>query len=197
MDFVVVLDSSSSVRAENWMKMKKFVRSFLSEFVVRPDSSQFAVIRYNREVDTDTQILLNSFPDSTQAVLEKFDEIPYDGSGTRTGNALNYVANTLLRIGNRPIANDVVLLITDGASQDDIVAPSKRIRDQALFYVLPVKPPQGNLNMTEIEVMAGEDQYVLRDAVEGGFDALDVNFSRKMLALLCGNPCRNPLHDHE
>jgi len=35
----------------------------------------------------------------------------------------------LLRIGNRPAAKDIVLLITDGASQDEVSAPAKRIRD--------------------------------------------------------------------
>ena len=47
--------------------------------------------------------------------------------GTRTGNAINYTASTLLKVGNRPEARDVVLLITDGASQDDVVVPSANL----------------------------------------------------------------------
>ena len=50
-------------------------------------------------------------------------------SGTQTGKALNHTADVLLKIGNRPTARDVVLLITDGASQDDITIPSRRVRD--------------------------------------------------------------------
>lgn len=50
-------------------------------------------------------------------------------AGTRTGNALTYAADVLLRIGNRPAAKDIVLLITDGVSQDEVSAPAKRIRD--------------------------------------------------------------------
>jgi len=38
---------------------------------------------------------------------------------------LNYTAQTLLNVGNRAEARDVVLLITDGASQDDVIVPSR------------------------------------------------------------------------
>ena len=49
-------------------------------------------------------------------------------SGTRTGNALNYVARTLLKKGNRERARDVVLLITDGESQDRVALPARLVR---------------------------------------------------------------------
>ena len=45
--------------------------------------------------------------------------MPYDGSGTRTGSALEYVLNELLREdnGDRPEADNIVITITDGNSQ--------------------------------------------------------------------------------
>lgn len=48
--------------------------------------------------------------------------------GTRTGNAINYTVSEILPDGNRPGFRNVVLLITDGASQDDITLPSLRLR---------------------------------------------------------------------
>ena len=50
-------------------------------------------------------------------------------SGTETGKALNHTVDVLLKIGNRPKARDVVLLITDGISGDNITIPSRRVRD--------------------------------------------------------------------
>ncbi|XP_076808931.1 P-selectin-like isoform X2 [Clavelina lepadiformis] len=83
MDIVVVLDSSSSLGADNWVKIKTFVRGFLSKFEVSPEASYIGAFRFNAVVDEDTQIFLNDFPDSRAAFTEAFDKIPYDGSGVR------------------------------------------------------------------------------------------------------------------
>jgi len=48
--------------------------------------------------------------------------------GTNTGMALNYVTRTLLRRGNRRQARDVVLLITDGESNDRVLIPALQLR---------------------------------------------------------------------
>uniref|UniRef100_H2ZPP5 VWFA domain-containing protein n=1 Tax=Ciona savignyi TaxID=51511 RepID=H2ZPP5_CIOSA len=78
MDFVVVLDSSSSVGIENWMKVKKFTHQFLSTFTLSPEGSQYSVFRYNREVDTHSQILLQDHQTNMDDFMYAFDDIPYD-----------------------------------------------------------------------------------------------------------------------
>lgn len=63
---------------------------------------------------------------------------------------------------------------------------------------MPIKPPKGNLNLDEIDAIAGDPDNVIRDAIEGGFKALDKEFSTKISTTLCGDPCAlNPTHDHE
>ena len=42
--------------------------------------------------------------------------------------ALNYVTRTLLKRGNRRQAKDVVLLITDGESNDRVAIPAIQLR---------------------------------------------------------------------
>ncbi|XP_078492910.1 uncharacterized protein LOC100186994 [Ciona intestinalis] len=190
MDFIVVLDSSSSVGRSNWNKMKAFVRSFIGDFSIRNDATHVSVVRYNRHVDTSTQILLDDYPNSLADLLAAFDRIPYNGSGTRTGQALNYTASTLIPTGNRPNARDVVLLITDGASQDDVVVPSHNLHATgALVFVLPVQPPRVRLRMSEIYTIAGNRANVITDALEGGFAALDEEFAGRISQLLCASPC--------
>lgn len=54
--------------------------------------------------------------------------------GTKTGAALSYVRNTLLREdnGNRAGVPDVVLTITDGTSRDNVEAISRGLRDDGV-----------------------------------------------------------------
>ncbi|CAK8690957.1 unnamed protein product [Clavelina lepadiformis] len=191
MDFIVILDSSSSVGEDNWVKMKAFVRSFLDDFAVSDDASHFSIIRYNNEVDVDTQILLNDYPNSLDDLLVAYDKIPYNGRGTRTGNALNYAADVLITTGNRPEARDVVLLITDGASRDEVGEPAGRLHDAgALVFVLPVLPPRGGrLDLDEILSITRNEENILRDALERGFEALDEEFAARISSLLCEDPC--------
>lgn len=50
--------------------------------------------------------------------------------GTNTGNAINYVVTQMMkRPGNRPDVEDMVLLITDGRSRDDVKEPSIKLRE--------------------------------------------------------------------
>jgi len=62
-----------------------FILLFLlhSEFIFAYDYSRLSAIRYNRKVDTNSQILFNSFIDDQEKLYEAYDAIPYNGSGER------------------------------------------------------------------------------------------------------------------
>ena len=51
--------------------------------------------------------------------------------GTNTGKALNYTLDVLFRPenGNRQAVPDIIVLLTDGRSQDDVFVPAQRLRD--------------------------------------------------------------------
>jgi len=195
MDLVVVMDSSSSVKSSNWALMKNFVRTLLSGFSVAPDLAFLSVFRYNGKVDQKTQIFLRDFPENQQELLAKFDKIPYNGSGTKTGQAIDHVTDVMLapKNGNRKQVQDIVLIITDGASQDDVKAPSQRLRDTgAQVLVLPIKSG-GRLDKQQILDMAGpgNEKNIFWEAVEGGFEALDENFASQVTAGVCKDPCKS------
>lgn len=54
---------------------------FFSSFVVGDNAARVGVFRYNRKIDTNSQILLGDFPNDKQGLLKAFAKIPYDGSG--------------------------------------------------------------------------------------------------------------------
>nr|XP_002129893.1 P-selectin-like isoform X1 [Ciona intestinalis]XP_026692609.1 P-selectin-like isoform X2 [Ciona intestinalis] len=199
MDFVVILDSSSSVGSENWMKIKTFTHQFLSTFILSPEGSQYSVFRYNRNVDINSQILLKDHPTNIEDFIYAFEQIPYDGSGTHTGKAINHAVDIVLAPGNgnRVNARDIVLVITDGKSQDDVGGPALRLRQTgATVFVLPIMPPKGRLDMRQVRQIAGSEDNIIKDAIEGGFEALTEHFSKKVSNIICGNPCKHVLHDH-
>ena len=53
-------------------------------FVIGDDASRVGAFRYNRYIDTRSQILLRDYPDNRTQLLEAFDQIPYDGAGICT-----------------------------------------------------------------------------------------------------------------
>jgi len=129
-DLFVVMDSSSSIGQHYWNRMVIFVSGVISQFNLGPEDTQVFVIRYNNFVDEENQLLFNN-RESRFEVLKKLTSIPYNGRGTKTGKALNYVHDNLMkRSENREDVTDVVLLITDGTSYDDVTIPSEQLRSQ-------------------------------------------------------------------
>uniref|UniRef100_F7AJJ2 Uncharacterized protein n=1 Tax=Ciona intestinalis TaxID=7719 RepID=F7AJJ2_CIOIN len=122
MDFVMVVDSSSSIGRKNWRIMKEFGRNVLNTFVLAEDAARMAVFRYNRKVDNVTQVLLNDHIGDKDAFLAAYDRINYNGRGTWTGHALQHAKDVMLAAenGNRADIKDVVLTITDGRAQDNV-----------------------------------------------------------------------------
>lgn len=82
---------------------------------------QIAAIRYNRQVFPLWTFLQST---SSEEVIKFIDGITYDGSGTRTGLALAYVASLLRSTGNgnRENVDNLVIVITDGMAQDTPIA---------------------------------------------------------------------------
>ena len=64
--------------------------------------------------------------------------VSYYKPGTQTGRALNYTFDEALSTsrGNRPDVTDVVIVITDGGSQDDVQGISQRMRDNGVIVSL-------------------------------------------------------------
>nr|CAB3265951.1 E-selectin-like [Phallusia mammillata] len=187
-DLFLVLDSSSSVGKENWNKTVYFVKSVIDNFVVSSSDMLVAAIRYNRYIDTDSEILIGQYQDlksTTDAIIN----LPYDGSGTLTGQALTYVREKMLTApGNRPNVQDMVLVVTDGISKDDTAGPASELRSaKANVVALGVVNEKGSLKKDDIIDIAGDPEKTV--LLESGFGGLTDDLVEVILNQICGDPC--------
>merc|ERR1712136_512297 len=189
-DISIVLDSSSSVRANNWPKMINLVTNVLDEFTIGPNAAQVSVFRYNREIDTDSQILFGQYNDST-SLYTQINKIPYNGAGTYTGQALNYVHDVVLSPanGNRPDVPDLVLIMTDGVSQDDIEGPAVQLHDNnAVVFVVAIgnRISQPRVMSQLMSIVGGQEQRLLSAQQ---WDDLDDQFVSLLSDSICADRC--------
>lgn len=127
-DLFLVLDSSSSIGASDWSKTLTLITDALSDFEISTESMMVAAVRYHQHVDTESEIELGVHGNLTELV-DAIMSLPYDGVGTRTGKALQYVAESMLHSKQkRPDTKSLVVLVTDGISQDEISEPAKQLR---------------------------------------------------------------------
>ncbi|KAJ8381613.1 hypothetical protein SKAU_G00023910 [Synaphobranchus kaupii] len=124
-DIVFLVDESSSIGTNNFNKLKDFLYRVVTYFPsIGPKGTQFAVVRYSDEPRIEFR--LNDFRDRN-SVLRALKGVHYGGGNTRTGRGIGYVLKELFQesLGMRQDVPHVLVLITDGRAQDDVVPPSR------------------------------------------------------------------------
>nr|XP_002121394.1 P-selectin [Ciona intestinalis] len=184
-DIVMVLDSSSSVTEPGWRKMINFVKTALGFYEMGPNSTSVSVFRYNAEIDEANKISFQYTQTyGKEQLLRRIGRLPYNGQGTRTGQALSYALHILTNEINRPDAVDVVLVLTDGKSQDAVKAPAEALRrNGVLTYAIAIQPERGVLNMNQLNDIAGtpHNLFLLRS----GFSSFTEDFAREIRNSVC------------
>ncbi|XP_070848719.1 collagen alpha-1(VII) chain [Chaetodon trifascialis] len=127
-DIVFLVDESSSIGANNFNKMKDFIFRVATYFpVIGSQATQIAVVHYSSEPRIEFR--LNDFKDRN-SVLRALRALRYVGGNTRTGKGISYVLQELFQesLGMRQDVAHVLVLITDGRAQDNVVPPSRIAR---------------------------------------------------------------------
>ncbi|XP_028446287.1 collagen alpha-3(VI) chain-like [Perca flavescens] len=126
-DIYFLVDSSWSMGVENFKHIRQFLYSLIQSLhQVGGERFKFALVQYNTKPRT--EFLLNSYP-TTQGVLAHIMAMPYRGGGTQTGLGLDFLTRTHLTTASGSRAVDgvaqVVVVLTDGRSQDDVAEPAQ------------------------------------------------------------------------
>ncbi|XP_069549336.1 collagen alpha-1(XIV) chain [Brachyistius frenatus] len=127
-DLVFLVDGSWSIGDDNFMKITRFLYSTMGSLdLIGPDGTQVAVAQFSDDARTEFQL---SSHGNKEALLEAIQRIRYKGGNTKTGRAIKHVKESIftLEAGARRGVPKVLVVLTDGRSQDDVNKVSKEMQ---------------------------------------------------------------------
>ncbi|XP_077409700.1 collagen alpha-1(XII) chain isoform X3 [Vanacampus margaritifer] len=127
-DVLFLIDGSWSIGEESFVKVVHFVSSVIATFdVIGPTGMQVSFVQYSD--DAKTEFKFNSYQDKGVAMAAPH-HIHYKGGNTKTGVALKHTYEKAFTVENGMRRNvpKVVVVITDGRSQDEVRENAARLQ---------------------------------------------------------------------
>ena len=124
-----VIDGSGSIESAgqgNYQKVKDFVKNVVRGFDVSLDGTHVGVVLYSDKAEVVFGFKKHY---DKASVLAAIDSMHYPGSRTHTGMALDLARTELFEKGSRPGIPNMLLVLTDGQSQDSVTEPAQKLRD--------------------------------------------------------------------
>ena len=184
MNLGFVIDGSGSIESAgqgNYQKVKDFVKSVVQGFAVSLEGTHVGVVLYS----TTAEVVFGFKKHYDKAgVLAEIDNMRYPGAQRYTGKALDLARTELFEKGSRPGIPNVLLVLTDGQSQDSVTEPAQKLRD---------------LGVTVFSVGIGTD-YVIQElnnmatdpdnqhVFTANFDAMQT-IAQKITGRVCNGKC--------
>ncbi|KAL3865535.1 hypothetical protein ACJMK2_042911, partial [Sinanodonta woodiana] len=112
-DVVFVIDSSGSIGADNFLKLKEFMKNIVRTFDIDSRYTRVAVIKYNDYPNIEFK--LNNHTNLND-LLAAIDAIKYTTGGTNTADAIQLMRSEGFD-RERPAAPNIGIVITDGLSK--------------------------------------------------------------------------------
>uniref|UniRef100_A0A672SBT5 Collagen alpha-1(XII) chain n=1 Tax=Sinocyclocheilus grahami TaxID=75366 RepID=A0A672SBT5_SINGR len=138
-DLVFLVDGSWSVGRENFKFIHSFIAAMAGAFDLGEDKTRVGVVQYS--TDTRTEFNLNQYFKRAE-LLRAINSLPYKGGNTMTGEALDYLLKNMFTetAGARKGFPRVVVVITDGKSQDPVEGYAKRLKNAGVeIFTLGIK----------------------------------------------------------
>ncbi|XP_062393820.1 matrilin-2-like [Sardina pilchardus] len=186
LDFVFVIDSSRSVRPDDYEKVKAFILNVLSVLDVGPEATRVGLLQYGSVVQS--EFSLSAF--TRRADVERaVHAMAHLASGTMTGLALRYTTEEAFseEQGARPKAMQVprvAMVVTDGRPQDTVEEAAADAR-QAGIEIFAVGV--GRVDMATLRAIGSEphEEHVFLVANFSQIETLTSVFQDKLCADLC------------
>ncbi|XP_064196597.1 matrilin-2-like isoform X1 [Anguilla rostrata] len=155
LDFVLVIDSSRSVRPHDYEKVKTFITNILRFLDVGPDATRVGLLQYGSVVQNEFSLkTFHRKADMERAVRD----MVHLASGTMTGLALQYTMNVAFSEaeGARPLHQHIpriAMVVTDGRPQDTVKEAAARARQAGIqIFAIGV----GRVDMSTLRAIGSE-----------------------------------------
>ena len=110
----------------NYQILKDFIKAIVKSVKIGLNETEFGVATYSDLNKFQLHINFSSYS-NTSEIVEAVQRIPYDAGDTYTGNGLNRIRTELFSQSRNGIPK-ILIVITDGQSQDSVETPSSTLR---------------------------------------------------------------------
>ncbi|XP_034731080.1 matrilin-2-like isoform X5 [Etheostoma cragini] len=155
LDFVFVIDSSRSIRPNDYEKVKTFIINLLQFLGVGSDATRVALLQYGSVVQP--EFSLNTY--TTRAEVEQaVRNMEHLATGTMTGLAIQYTMETAFteEEGARPaelLIPRIAMVVTDGRPQDAVEEIAAQARHAGIqIFAVGV----GRVDMNTLKAIGSE-----------------------------------------
>ncbi|CAK8697438.1 unnamed protein product [Clavelina lepadiformis] len=157
-DLIFLIDGSGSQGISNFRLVKPWIKTVASAFNISNDNMRIGVVQYShwyrhRPLDNQrfikTEVALNDCS-STRCFNRRVEVMKIMGFGTFTGAAINKTVKIDFARSRRN-AKKIIILLTDGRSEDQVVYASSYARKQnVIIFCVGV----GNYDLAALQIIA-------------------------------------------
>uniref|UniRef100_A0A3P9PG06 VWFA domain-containing protein n=1 Tax=Poecilia reticulata TaxID=8081 RepID=A0A3P9PG06_POERE len=180
-DVIFLTESSERISAEDFRKMKEFMKSVVTKSIVGLNDMRVGVMQFSTR--TKVEFRLNQYF-SKDEILEAIDNMKQQNGGVETGRALTEVSQFFSEAeGGRPTLRQNLVLITFNKATDEFKGPAKALRQKGvLIFSIGVV----NSNYSQLYEISSSSDKVINEVNVDLISELD-----GMLALKFCDPHRD------
>lgn len=158
-DIIFLVDSSWSINAQDYQRMKDFMKSVINKSTIGQNEVHVGIMQYSTKANL--EFSLNKFY-SKNDMLQAIEDMQHMKEGTLTGNAISEVSEYFNAAeGGRPRVKQYLIVITDGESQDSVTDPAKALRAKGVvIYAIGV----GKANTTQLREISDSPDRVFYES---------------------------------
>ncbi|XP_064630804.1 matrilin-2-like [Lineus longissimus] len=170
-DIVFIVDGSGSVGDAEFPKMQQFVVDIVSDFDIDSGAIRVGLMSYS--FVPNLHFHLNGFTNKAD-ILTGIKNMPYNGGGTYTGQAIEYARDTMFTAANgeRSHAPNIIIILTDGDSNEfpnTVLQSQLAHQDNITIFAIGIGK---GIGLTELQAIATDPDSKYMFQVNN-FDALD------------------------
>lgn len=180
-DVAFVIDSSYSIKSDDWDTLIQFVKDVTAELELGPDGYRVGVVRFSWQGSI--QIRLDDAGD-TATLHDALDEMEHKKGATNIAEGLEVMRRDLFtaEFGDREFAPNIAILITDGYANDrenDTLDEARYAKEAGISLI--TIGISNNVNFAELAAIASvpEDFFPVVD-----FETLR-SVINKVLGVIC------------